>query len=107
MKNMANIDLKFKDYKTPVESNIDKLTNIDAEVAIIGCLLWDNRSYEKIADFLNEEHFADENNREIYKIIKKLLNQNILVTPVTLKNHLQENDLQGINNLDYLNQIKD
>ena len=104
---MANIDLKFKDYKTSVESNIDKLTNIDAEVAIIGCLLWDNRSYEKIADFLNEEHFADENNREIYKIIKKLLNQNILVTPVTLKNHLQENDLQGINNLDYLNQIKD
>ena len=69
--------------------------------------MWDNRSYEKIADFLNEEHFADENNREIYKIIRKLLNQNILVTPVTLKNHLHENDLSGIDNLTYLNQIKD
>ena len=90
-----------------MKNNIDKLTNIEAEIAIIGCLLWDNRSYEKIADFLNEEHFADENNREIYKIIRKLLNQNILVTPVTLKNHLQENDLQGIDNLTYLNQIKD
>ena len=87
--------------------NLEKFQNIDAEIAIIGCLLWDNRSYEKISDFLNEEHFSDENNKEIYKIIKKLLNQNALVTPVTLKNHLQENDLKGINYLTYLNQIKD
>ena len=70
---------------TSIEKNIDKLTNIEAEIAIIGCLLWDNKSYEKISDFLNEEHFADEKNREIYKIIKKLLDQNILVTPVTSK----------------------
>ena len=47
------------DKETPANENIDKLTNIDAEIAIIGCLLWDNRSYEKIADFLNEEHFSD------------------------------------------------
>ena len=104
---MAFVDLKLEGFTTSVEKNIDKLTNIDAEIAVIGCLLWDNRSYEKIADFLNEEHFTDENNREIFKIIKKLLDQNILVTPITLKNHLQDNDLQGINNLTYLNQIKD
>ena len=67
LQTMAFVDLKFGDHVTSVEKNIDKLTNIDAEIAVIGCLLWDNRSYEKIADFLNEEHFADEKNREIYK----------------------------------------
>tara|TARA_Y100000590_G_C15729613_1_gene1016511 strand:- start:1217 stop:2731 length:1515 start_codon:yes stop_codon:yes gene_type:complete len=95
------------DKETLTNENIDKLTNIDAEIAIIGCLLWDNRSYEKIADFLNEEHFSDKKNKEIFGIIKKLLDQNILVTPVTLKNHLQETSQEGIDNLTYLNQIKD
>ena len=104
---MVFVDLKFGNQTTSNEKNVDKLTNIDAEIAVIGCLLWDNRSYEKIADFLTEEHFADEKNREIFKIIKKLLDKNILVTPVTLKNHLHENNLQGINSLTYLNQIKD
>ena len=35
----------------------DKFLNFDAEIAVIGCLLWDNRSYEKIADFLTPDHF--------------------------------------------------
>ena len=35
-------------------------SNTDAELAIIGCILWDNRNYEKISDFLNENHFVDE-----------------------------------------------
>ena len=41
------------------EINSQKFENFDAEIAIIGCLLWDNKSYEKIADFLTEEHFID------------------------------------------------
>tara|TARA_Y100000996_G_scaffold410269_1_gene392337 strand:- start:1458 stop:2975 length:1518 start_codon:yes stop_codon:yes gene_type:complete len=90
-----------------LEKNIDKFTNFDAEIAVIGCLLWDNRSYEKIADFLNESHFSDPKNKEIYKTIKKLLDQNILVTPITLKNYLEENNSEEIDNFKYLSQIKD
>ena len=37
------------------ENNIEEtFSNIDAEIALIGCLLWDNRNYEKISDFLHE-----------------------------------------------------
>ena len=107
MKSMAFVDLKLGEDLKSNEKDIEKLTNIDAEIAIIGCLLWDNRSYEKIADFLHEDHFADKNNRQIFKAIKKLLDQNILVTPITLKNHLQENNIQEIDNITYLNKIKD
>ena len=57
---------KLQQQYHSIEKNIDRLTNIEAEIAIIGCLLWDNQSYEKISDFLKEEHFADEKNREIF-----------------------------------------
>ncbi|SVD34733.1 uncharacterized protein METZ01_LOCUS387587, partial [marine metagenome] len=71
---------------------LEKFDNFDAEIAIIGCLLWDNRSYEKIADFLTEDHFIDPNNKNIFSTIKRLLDKNILVTPITLKNYLEEKD---------------
>ena len=85
----------------------EKFQNFDAEIAVIGCLLWDNKSYEKIADFLIEDHFIDLNNKNIFKIIKRLLDKNILVTPITLKNYLEENDKDSFDNYTYLNQIKD
>jgi len=85
----------------------NKFSNFDAEIAIIGCLLWDNRTYEKIADFLIEDHFTDINNKKIFVIIKRLLDQNILVTPITLKNHIEENDQNIFDGHKYLSQIKD
>ena len=104
---MASPDLKEIKSSTPLTSDIDNLTNFEAEIAIIGCLLWDNRSYEKIADFLHDQHFSDENNKRIYSVIKKLLDQNILVTPITLKNYLKENNEDALDNYTYLNKIKD
>ena len=84
----------------------EKFSNVEAELALIGCLLWDNRNYEKIADFLNEEHFVDVNNKLIFKTIKNLLDKNILVSPITLKNYLTDSE-NNIDNIKYLNQIKD
>ena len=89
-----------------IDDQIEKFSNIDAEIAIIGCILWDNRNYEKISDFLDESHFVDQNHQIIFKQIKDLLNKNILVSPITLKNYLSENEL-GIEITPYLNQIKD
>ena len=89
------------------DNNFDnKFQNIEAEIAVIGCLLWDNRNYEKIADLLNEDHFINKNNKIIFKTIKNLLDKNILVSPITLKNHLENDDIK-FDNIKYLNQIKD
>ena len=93
-----------------IPSNEDQVTNtfsnIEAEIALIGCLLWDNRNYEKISDLIDDFHFVDENNQIIFKQIKELLNKNILVSPITLKNYLSEKEF-GIDITKYLNQIKD
>ena len=88
---MTQSNLKTFDQEELLDIS-SKLINFEAEIAVIGCLLWDNRTYEKIADFLIEDHFADFNNKKIFKVIKKLLDQNILVTPITLKNYLEEKD---------------
>ena len=97
----------IKDEKKKEEDILDKFENFDAEAAVIGCLLWDNRSYEKIADFLTEEHFIDINNKKIFATIKRLLDKNTLVSPITLKNYLDENNEDSFDNYKYLNQIKD
>ena len=89
------------------EEILDKFENFEAEIAVIGCLLWDNRSYDKIADFLSEEHFTDLKNREIYLTIKNLLDKNILVTPITLKNYLKDDEKETFDSYKYLNKIKD
>ncbi len=81
-------------------------SNIEAELALIGCILWDNRNYEKVSDFINENQFVDETNKVIFSTIKNLLDKNILVSPITLKNYLPE-DNNNINKVNYLNQIKD
>ncbi len=81
-------------------------SNIEAEIALIGCILWDNRNYEKVSDFLNENHFVDETNKIIFSTIKNLLEKNVLVSPITLKNYLPD-DQNNYNKLNYLNQLKD
>ena len=89
-----------------VNNNENIFSNTEAELALIGCILWDNRNYEKVSDFLNESHFVDETNKIIFATIKNLLDKNILVSPITLKNYLPE-DKNNINKVNYLNQIKD
>ncbi len=94
------------DFNGDKENDISIFSNIDAEIALIGSILWDNKNYEKISDFLNESHFVDENNKIIFKTISNLLEKNTLVSPITLKNYLPEN-INNIDNVKYLNQIKD
>ena len=73
---MIQSNLKTINQKEDLSDSISKFANFDAEIAVIGCLLWDNRTYEKIADFLTEDHFTDLNNKKIYLYI--LYFQNIV-----------------------------
>ena len=98
-----SIELISKKSNTKEDNNF---SNFEAEIALIGCILWDNRNYEKVSEFLSESHFVDENNKNIFLTIKNLLEKNILVSPITLKNYLP-NDDDNISIINYLNQLKD
>ncbi len=101
------MDLNISNLKEDNEGlDYEKFTNIDAEIALIGCLLWENKNYEKISDFVSSDLFVDDNNKKIFEIIKSLLDKNTLVSPITLKNYISSNN-ENINTIEYLNKIKD
>jgi replicative DNA helicase len=77
--------------------------NIEAEQALLAALLTSNSVYEKISDFLRPEHFYDDINGKIYEAIAKLLENNQLADPLTLKNYfLQKDEMELIGGDRYL-----
>ncbi|HJN53994.1 MAG TPA: replicative DNA helicase [Flavobacteriaceae bacterium] len=77
--------------------------NIEAEQAILASLLSRNSAYERISDFLKPEHFYDDINGKIFEAIAKLLENNQLADPLTLKNYfLQKDEMELIGGDRYL-----
>ena len=77
--------------------------NLEVEQALLASLLTNNKTYEKISDFLGPHHFYDNINSKIFEAISKLIENNQLADPLTLKNYfLQKNELDVIGGDKYL-----
>jgi replicative DNA helicase len=66
--------------------------NIDAEKALLGAIMMNNRSFERVSDFLFPEHFSDPANARIYESCMRLLEQGHQANPVTLKTYLERDE---------------
>ncbi len=81
----------------PAESAGDILRtpphNYEAERALLGAVLMNNRSFERVSEFLAHDHFADPVNGRIYQACAKLIEQGHQANPVTLKTYLERDDL--------------
>ncbi len=58
--------------------------NAQAEQALLGALLTNNRTYDHVAEFLRPHHFADPVHERIYGSIARLIDGNRLADAVTL-----------------------
>tara|TARA_Y100000590_G_scaffold469602_1_gene658593 strand:+ start:18968 stop:20470 length:1503 start_codon:yes stop_codon:yes gene_type:complete len=97
-----------KDKQETNQNNYEDLSNVEAEIALIGCILRENRYYEKISDFLLPEHFTNPLHLKLFSIISKKINQNLPVSPITLKDYFSSSkDDYNIEVFEYLKQIKD
>jgi len=67
--------------------------NYEAERALLGAILMNNRSFERVNEFLDPKHFADPVNGRIYEACAKLIEQAQPANPVTLKTYLERDDL--------------
>jgi replicative DNA helicase len=65
--------------------------NVEAEAALLGALMIDNRIAEDVQMKLRAEHFFEPLHGRIYDAVMKLLERNMIANPVTLK-PLLEND---------------
>src|SRR5688500_18349741 len=59
--------------------------NVEAEGALLGALMIDNRLIEDIALKLRADHFYEPLHGRIFEQIRRLIDKNMLATPVTLR----------------------
>lgn len=66
--------------------------SIEAEQQILGALLTNNDVFDKVSGILRAEHFYDPVHRDIYEIAASRIQKGFLVSPVTVKGFLEENE---------------
>jgi replicative DNA helicase len=81
--------------------------NLEAEQAVLGAILANNRVYEKVAEFLRAEQFADPTHGRIYGAIQTLIERGQLANAVTLKQYFaQDEGLKAVGGADYLARLE-
>lgn len=82
--------------------------NLEAEQALIGAILANNKAYEKVSEFLKPQHFADQIHVKIFDVMSKLIQRGHVADVITLKNYFeQEGTLQDVGGFQYLVKLAD
>jgi replicative DNA helicase len=67
--------------------------NLEAEQALLGALLANNKAFDYVAGFLRPDHFADAAHAQIYAAIQRRLDGGRLADAVTLRGEFAQNGL--------------
>lgn len=82
--------------------------NIEAEQALLGAILANNKAFEKVSEFLKPQHFADSTHSKIFEVITKLITRGHISDVITLKNYFeQEGTLSEVGGHQYLVKLAD
>lgn len=77
--------------------------NIQAEQAVLGAVLVNNDSLNRVAEYLTPELFYEPVHMRIYDAILKIIDRGLVATPVTLKNYFDKDQaLVDIGGAEYL-----
>lgn len=99
MSNPVLISTTFDDK----EKFIELPHNEEAEQALLGTILVDNRLLENVSDFLQPKHFYQPVHGRIYQAIHLLTDRGQVADTVTLKNHFDgDQDLDHVGGAQYL-----
>jgi replicative DNA helicase len=81
-------------------------SNLQAEQALLGALLANNKAYERVSEFLAPEHFADAIHGRIYQAIARRVEAGQLADAVTLKAEFERAEiLEEVGGTAYLAQL--
>ncbi|OYV50655.1 MAG: replicative DNA helicase [Acidocella sp. 35-58-6] len=81
-------------------------TNIEAEQALLGALLANNKAYERVSEFLSHEHFADPIHGRIYQAIARRCEAGQIADPVLLRAEFEHSGvLDEVGGTAYLAQL--
>ncbi len=86
----------------------DMPQNLEAEQALLGAILANNKAFEKVSEFLKPQHFADQIHNKIFEVISKLITRGHVADVITLKNFFeQEGTLADVGGAKYLVKLAD
>ncbi|MDI3306716.1 MAG: replicative DNA helicase [Acetobacteraceae bacterium] len=81
-------------------------SNLQAEQALLGALLANNKAYERVSEFLAPEHFADPIHGRIYRAIQRRIEAGQLADVVTLRTEFEHSgELDEVGGPAYLVQL--
>ena len=80
---------------------METLSRFEAEQSVIGSILIDNESFDKIS-FLESVDFYAGHHRIIFSKIVELLDKGVAVDPVTMADRFNDDELSRIGGSDYL-----
>lgn len=82
--------------------------NLEAEQALLGALLANNKAYEKVSEYLKPQHFADSIHAKIFEVMAKLIQKGHVANVITLKDYFQqEGTLNEVGGHKYLIKLAD
>ena len=82
--------------------------NLEAEQALLGAILANNKAMEKVSEFLKPQHFADSVHAKIFEVIAMLIQRGHIADVITLKNYFeQEGTLNEVGGTNYLIKLAD
>lgn len=81
--------------------------NDEAEQALLGAILAENRAYDAVAEFLRPEHFADGIHADIFAAAAQLINEGRAANAITLRHHFERREeLTDVGGGEYLNRLQ-
>jgi len=81
--------------------------NAEAEMALLGAVLSNNRAYEKVSEYLKAEHFVDPRHQRIFAACARLIERGQLANSITLKAFFeQDKALDEIGGTKYLARLE-
>jgi replicative DNA helicase len=66
--------------------------NFEAEQALLGAILVNNNAYQRVAEFLKPEHFADPLHGKIFDSLTRLIERGQVVSAITLKTYVEHDE---------------
>lgn len=79
------------------------LVNLDAEEALLGAILVDNRSFHQVSAYLTPDHFSGEANAKIFKALAAMIAEGRHVDASTLRHQIeQDGAIRDIGGVTYL-----
>ena len=93
-------------HPMPSEGRAALPENVEAEQALLGAILCDNRAYDQVGDFLRAEHFHHAVHAEIFAACAKAIEAGRRVDAVSLKHHFAgHEDLAHVGGAGYLAEL--